>query len=138
MNNFKKGQIFEESYPPDAARFCMENNLALEIISNQGQPLKIQIQQQPEILPEIEDYDEIMEQYLITTRCQRGYTTRQPSEYLNSTVERWKQDAIDWIKFRDECMLYGLQIQNKYANGQQVISLEQFQQNLPKIKWTYE
>lgn len=86
----------------------------------------------------IEDYDKILEQHIRNTCKQRGYTTRQPSEYINSTVERWKQDALDFIKFRDECMLYGLEIENMCKNNQKIISLEQFKLDLPKIKWTFK
>lgn len=92
----------------------------------------------PQYIPTVQDYDKILEQHISSTCKQRGYTTRQPSEYINSTVERWKQDALDFIKFRDKCMLYGLEIENKYKNSQTVPTLEQFKQNLPKIKWTFE
>ena len=86
----------------------------------------------------IEDYDKILEQHISNTCKQRGYTTRQPDVYLNSKNERWKQDALDFIDFRDECMNYGLEIENKYKNGQSVLTLKQFKQALPKIKWTFE
>ena len=92
----------------------------------------------PQYIPTVRDYDKILEQHISNTCKQRGYTTRQPSEYINSTVERWKQDALDFIKFRDECMLYGLEIENMRKNNQKIISLEQFKSDLPKIKWTFK
>ena len=100
-----------------------------------------EIYQLDTILPEIpvtpEDYDNAMEQYILKTRIDRGYTTRQPLYYSNSSVPRWKQDAEDWAKFLDECMLYGLDIQNKYIAGKQVPSLQEFKAGFPKITWTY-
>lgn len=92
----------------------------------------------PQYIPTIQDYDKILEQHISNTCKQRGYITRQPDVYLNSKNERWKQDALDFIDFRDECMTYGLEIENKYKNGQSVPTLKQFKQTLPKIKWTFE
>lgn len=92
----------------------------------------------PQYIPTVRDYDKILEQHISNTCKQRGYTTRQPDVYLNSKNERWKQDALDFIDFRDECMTYGLEIENKYKNGQSVPTLKQFKQALPKIKWTFE
>lgn len=83
------------------------------------------------------DYDRIMEQHIAAARIDRGYTTREPDAYLNSTVPRWKQDAEDFVAFRDEVMLYGLQVQNDYAAGKPVPSLEEFKANLPVIHWNY-
>ena len=55
------------------------------------------------------DYNDILEDYLKEVRSARGYTDRDPSEYYNSTVERWAQDARDWVEFRDRVMMYGLE-----------------------------
>lgn len=81
------------------------------------------------------DYDRVLEQHIHDTRVARGYTTREPSCYLQSSVSRWKQDALDWVAFVDECMLYGLDIQNRYASGETVPTLEEFKANLPQIVW---
>ena len=88
-------------------------------------------------LVSIADYDRAMEQHIAAARIERGYTTREPDAYLNSTVPRWKQDAEDFVAFRDEVMLYGLQVQNDYADGKPVPSLEEFKANLPVIHWNY-
>ena len=88
-------------------------------------------------LVSIADYDRIMEQHIKDACIARGYTTREPDAYLNSTVPRWKQDAEDFVAFRDEVMLYGLQVQNDYAAGKPVPSLEEFKANLPVIHWNY-
>ena len=84
----------------------------------------------------VDDYDRIMEEHLRNQRTVRGYTLRQPSDYIDSTVERWKQDAIDWIAHRDAVMLYGLQVQNNYKETNQAPTLEEFRANLPVISWT--
>lgn len=85
-----------------------------------------------------QDYDKILEQYIRTICIQRGYTTRQPSEYINSNVERWKQDAIDFIQFRDECMIFALDIYNNYQKNGIIPTLQEFKNSLPKIKWTIQ
>ena len=87
--------------------------------------------------PTVEDYDKALEEHIYTTRAARGYTTREPSYYLQSSVPRWKQDALDWVDFIDNCMLYGLEIQNRYAAGEVVPTLEEFKAGLPLINWTY-
>lgn len=82
------------------------------------------------------DFDKEMENYLLEIRTQRGYTTREPTDYINSTNERWKQDAIDWIQFRDAVISYTQNIINDntiYTN----ILLDEFKANLPVITWTF-
>ena len=86
----------------------------------------------------IQDYDRIMEDHLREERIARGYTLRQPSDYLGSNVQRWKQDAQDWIEHRDAVMLYGLGIMNTYKETGEAPSLEEFKNNLPVITWTYQ
>jgi hypothetical protein len=83
------------------------------------------------------DYDMAMEEHIRKARFERGYTTREPSEYRSSSVARWAQDAEDYIKFRDECMMYGLTVQNDYAAGKEAPTVEEFKKNLPVCVWTY-
>ena len=83
-------------------------------------------------------YDSAMEAHLDAEKAERGYTKREPSDYANSTVPRYKQDADDWTKHRDAVMLYGLDILNKAARGEPVPTLEEFKAGLPVITWTEE
>lgn len=83
-------------------------------------------------------YDNAMEDHLDAEKSARGYTKREPSDYTNSTVERYRQDAADWTAHRDAVMLYGLEIQNKAARGETVPTLEEFKVGLPKIVWTVQ
>lgn len=83
-------------------------------------------------------YDNAMEEYLTTVRTERGYTLREPSDYVNSRNPRWAQDAIDWIEFRDDVMEYGLNVQNEFALTGNVPDLSEFISNMPKMKWTFE
>lgn len=83
-------------------------------------------------------YDAAMEEHLDAEKAERGYTKREPSDYANSTVPRYKQDADDWTKHRDAVMLYGLEILNKAARGEQVPTLAEFKAALPVIHWTEE
>lgn len=83
-------------------------------------------------------YDSAMEEHLDAEKAERGYTKREPSDYANSTVPRYKQDADDWTKHRDEVMLYGLDILNKAARGEPVPTLAEFKAALPVIHWTEE
>ena len=83
-------------------------------------------------------YDSAMEEHLDAEKAARGYTKREPSDYANSTVPRYKQDADDWTKHRDAVMLYGLDILNKAARGEPVPTLAEFKAALPVIHWTEE
>jgi hypothetical protein len=92
----------------------------------------------PEPVYTVEDYDRAMEEHIKETRVARGYTTREPSYYLQSSVPRWRQDALDWVDFVDSVMLYGLEVQNKYISGESVPSLEEFKAGLPECVWRFE
>ena len=83
-------------------------------------------------------YDEAMEAHLDTEKAERGYTKREPSDYANSGVKRYAQDAADWTAHRDAVMLYGLDVLNKAASGEPVPTLAEFKANLPVIHWTEE
>lgn len=85
----------------------------------------------------VRDYDNAMEAHLRAERTERGYTTREPDSYLNSSEPRWAQDAADWVAHRDAVMRYALKVQNDYAQGLPVPSLPDFIAALPKIVWTY-
>ena len=88
----------------------------------------------------VDDYNRVLEDYLLGKRSERGYTDREPSDYYNSSVARWAQDARDWIEFRDRVMTYGLQIINNFYSGKQVPRIDEFKEELEKIEcnWTYE
>ena len=83
-------------------------------------------------------YDDAMESHLDAEKYERGYTKREPSDYANSTVPRYKQDAADWTAHRDAVMLYGLDVLNKAARGEPVPTLAEFKAALPVIHWTEE
>lgn len=81
-------------------------------------------------------YDDAMEAHLDTEKAERGYTKREPTDYANSGVARFKHDAGDWSAHRDAVMLYGLEVQNKAKRGESVPTLDEFKAGLPKIVWT--
>ena len=83
-------------------------------------------------------YDDAMEAHLDAEKAERGYTKREPSDYANSGVARYKQDAADWTAHRDAVMLYGMDVLNKAARGEPVPTLTEFKANLPVIHWTEE
>lgn len=87
---------------------------------------------------DVADYDSAMEEYLMETRFARGYTTREPSDYSGSSVERWAQDAADWIRFRDSVMLYALSVENAVSAGQTPPTVDEFKAGFPTVEWTYE
>lgn len=85
------------------------------------------------------DYDRAVEQYLLDTRCARGYTLREPSPtYDDSPNARWASDAADWKAFFTAVMEYGLAVQNEYAATGKAPSLDEFKAGLPKMKWSIE
>ena len=85
----------------------------------------------------VADYDRAVEQYLLDTRCARGYTLREPSPtYDNSPNARWASDAADWKAFFTTVLEYGLAVQNEYAATGKAPSLDEFKAGLPRMNWT--
>lgn len=88
--------------------------------------------------PTIADFDAAMEQHLYEERAARGYTTREPDAYINSSVPRWAQDARDWVAHRDAVMGYALALINAVDDGERdAPTLAEFRAGLPAIQWTY-
>lgn len=92
----------------------------------------------PSIQHALKQYDNAMEQYLKSVREDRGYTFREPSDYALSQNERWHQDALDWIAFRDNVMEYAFNVMNSYQLSGTIVSLEDFMSGMPTIQWTFE
>ena len=90
------------------------------------------------VTPTVEDYDRAMEAHIKAERVARGYTTREPSAYINSPNARFAQDAADWGVFLAKTMQYGLGVLNAYAEGLSVPSLDEFKTLLPKCEWTFD
>ena len=105
-----------------------------QIVMGDGFPIAVD---PPPAVPTVEDYDRALENHLREVRSARGYTLREPSDYVGSSVPRWAQDAADWIKYRDEVLLYGLGVQNAVAAGGEIPSLESFLAGMPVITWSY-
>lgn len=138
MEEYYIGQVFAGDYPAEAAKWCGRNNATIEETTPEGSEFRqfaIVAIPEPEITQA--DYDHAMEDHIKAARVARGYTTREPSEYKESSVPRWAQDAVDYIAFRDACMLYGLAVMNAYAAGEPVPSLDEFKASLPQCVWTY-
>lgn len=88
--------------------------------------------------PTLADYDAAMEAHLYEERAARGYTTREPDAYLNSSVPRWAQDARDWVTHRDAVMAYALTLMNQVEDGERdAPTMAEFNAGLPTIEWTY-
>lgn len=88
--------------------------------------------------PTLADYDAAMEVHLYAERAVRGYTTREPDAYLNSSVPRWAQDARDWVAHRDAVMAYALALMNAVDDGERdAPTMAEFRAGLPVISWTY-
>ena len=89
--------------------------------------------------PTVADFDAAMEEHLTVEREARGYTTREPSDYYNSSVPRWAQDARDWIAHRDAVLEYALTIMNAVERGErEPPTMVEFKTGLPVIEWSVE
>lgn len=86
----------------------------------------------------IAEYDAALERKLADEKAARGYTVREPSDYLDSHVVRYRQDAQDWIAHRDLVMLEGLTMLNEYLQTGVIPSLNDFLAALPNITWTID
>ena len=83
------------------------------------------------------DYDAAMEEHITQERVKRGYTTREPSAYINSPNPRFAQDAADWGVFLADVMAFGLDVLNEYEQTCVApMTLAEFRAGLPKCKWT--
>lgn len=107
-------------------------------VEDENQKTVTHVFEEHRVEPSVEEYDQVMEDYITQTRMDRGYTTREPSAYANSSVPRFAQDAKDWQKFLDETMLYGMKVRNEYASTGIAPTIDEFKENLPKIVWTYD
>lgn len=85
-----------------------------------------------------QDYDDALEEHLMSERVARGYTSRSPAEYAGSSNERWAQDAADWVAHVTAVMEYGLGIENMAKAGEDVPGLSEFRDGLPRIAWTFK
>lgn len=99
---------------------------------------KWKLEKIPKILASVDDYNQALESYIKLVREARGYTDREPTEYLSSSVPRWAQDAKDFVAFRDAVMLYGLGVINEYSATGKAPDMETFKAGFPKITWTYK
>lgn len=87
--------------------------------------------------PTVEAYDAAMEAHLRAERSARGYTTREPDAYLESSNVRWAQDARDWVAHRDAVMSYALAVMNAVKAGlREPPTMEEFRAGFPKVVWT--
>ena len=87
--------------------------------------------------PTLADFDAAMEQHLYDERAARGYTTREPDAYINSSVPRWAQDARDWVAHRDAVMGYALALINAVDDGERdAPTMAEFCAGLPVIQWS--
>ena len=91
----------------------------------------------PEPVYTYDDYNRALEDYLRKVRSERGYTDREPTEYIGSKVPRWDSDGRDYRSFRDDVMLYALPILNEYKETGNAPTLEEFKAGFPKIVWSY-
>lgn len=129
-------------FTPPVVKYAVKDNKPLVIVGGSipvgaSEITLEEYQGLTRVVPTIEDYDQAMEDHLQKAREDRGYTKREPSDYLGSNNPRWEQDAKDWINFRDSVMLYGLQVQNDFTAGNQIPTLEEFIAHLPQITWTF-
>ena len=86
--------------------------------------------------PTVDDYNRAVEDHLMAERMERGYDTREPSLYINSSIPRWHQDAQDWISHVDSVMSFALSILNGWKETGEVMSLDEFKLAIPRIQWT--
>lgn len=94
------------------------------------------------VIPEPEkilaEYDKAMEEHIYSVRAARGYTTREPGVYINSTVPRWKADAEVWNTWLDAVMQYSLAILNHAKETGEIPPLFDYIAECPEIVWTEE
>lgn len=59
------------------------------------------------------------------------------ASYANSTNATWKQEAEDFIAWRDSCWQYAIDVQNDVESGSiETPTLEDFITNAPTLNWS--
>lgn len=59
------------------------------------------------------------------------------ASYVNSTNATWKQEATDFIAWRDACWQYAIDVQNDVESESiEAPSLEDFLANAPILNWS--
>lgn len=59
------------------------------------------------------------------------------ASYANSTNETWKQEAQDFIAWRDSCWQYAIDVQNDVESGTiEPPTLEDFINAAPNLNWS--
>lgn len=122
--------------PPEGKRVVPDGYEAIDTAEGKAWARKYRFNDLP--APTIADFDAAMEEHLREEREARGYTTREPDAYLESSNPRWAADAHDWVAHRDAVMTYALDLMNAVERGErEPPTLADFRASLPSITWTY-
>lgn len=136
---FAIGTIFTDKYPTEAAIFCNQlSDRFVKQISNDENGLKRwQITESPALSKEetILQISNMLSVHIDKTMRDRGYDSITACiSYLNSTVERFKNDAETALQQRDAVYQRLFQIFDQYRRGDlKTLTWEQVYNRLPKI-----
>ena len=93
---------------------------------------------EPTIEEIIEQYNAALENKLKEQYNARGYTVREPSDYKDSPVVRYRQDAKDYELHKGRAMIYGLTKINECRQSGVIPTLDEFLDGIGDIHWTID
>lgn len=83
-------------------------------------------------------YSQALQRHIDNTAQQKEFTSGVScASYANSIDQNWKQEALDFIRWRDQCWLYAIDVQSKVEAGTiDAPSLDQFIADAPELVWS--
>lgn len=132
MNEFKIGQIFTDTYPPEAAQFCNENRAYIEEIEPQDGVRRFQIVGIPEpTQEEIEaalqaQYTALIQSILDTEAQKLGYDNcNSVCTYVDTGVQKFDDEGVAFRKWRSAVWAKGYEILADVQSGKMEIPTEE-------------
>lgn len=85
-----------------------------------------------------EDYARYLKNFIDTKAREKDYDDSVScATYANSNNELWKQEALNFISWRDLCWEYAYNIQQQVETGaMQPPSMDEFLTNIPVLNWS--
>lgn len=120
------------SRPPDPS----EGHIIVPVGWTETETQVVRTFEEREIEYTIDDYNQAMEEKIREERIARGYDTREPSLYINSSIPRWKADAQDWIAYIDAVMVYAQAEIAKWKTSGEKPTIAEFIAGMPKVEWS--
>lgn len=142
---YEINQIFENTYPPEVAEWCNENNAYIEEIERENGNRRFQIVAIPEPTPEenaIQTQERLTNfvQIILDTEAQKlGYDNcLSVCSYVDTGVQKFDDEGTAFRKWRSAVWSKGYEILDEILAGKREIPTEnELLSELPKLSIDY-